>query len=101
VETELQELSEVRQLSTYSLHARYPQAGRIIRAIIREKSLKHHTKPWSGPLPRPRISPPRTLGDAVIKNSYLRLKGGRLMPQSFKMALPSMIQESASNSVHG
>jgi hypothetical protein len=45
VETELQESGEVRQLSPDSLGACCPQAGRIIKAIIREKSLKHHTKP--------------------------------------------------------
>jgi hypothetical protein len=72
-ETELQEICEVRQVSSDSLGARCPHAGKIIRAILRGKSLKHHTKPWSGPLPRPRISPPWTLGDAVIKNSCIRL----------------------------
>jgi hypothetical protein len=43
------------------------------------------------------MSPPKTLGDAVIKNSYIRLRGGQLIPRSFKMALPSTIQ--GSNSV--
>jgi hypothetical protein len=38
--------------------------------------------------------PARTLGDAVIKNcvEHLRGGGGRLVPQSFKTALPSMIE---------
>jgi hypothetical protein len=52
-EIELQETGEVRQVSPDSLGAHCPHAGKIIRAILRGKSLKQHTKPWSGPLPRP------------------------------------------------
>jgi hypothetical protein len=36
----------------------------------------------------------------VIKNSCIRLRGGCLVPQSFKMVLPSTNTEPASNSVH-
>jgi hypothetical protein len=54
-------------------------------------------KPWKGPLPQPRISPPQTLGDAVIKNSFIRLRGGQKIPRSFKMALPSTTQVSSSS----
>jgi hypothetical protein len=35
----------------------------------------------------------------VIKNSVVRLHGGCLVPQSFKLALPSTAQESVSNLV--
>jgi hypothetical protein len=48
-------------------------------------------KPWQGSLPKPKFSPPKTIGDAVIKNSFIRHRGGQLTPKSFKMALPSMM----------
>jgi hypothetical protein len=65
--------------------------SKSINAIVRDKSLKHQGRPWKGSLPLPRISPPKTLGNAVIKNSYNRLRSGQLIPRSFKMALPSTI----------
>jgi hypothetical protein len=65
-------------------------SSKIIKAIVRAKSLKHHGKPWQGSLPKSRISPSRTLGNAVIKNSYIRLRGGQMIPKYFKMSLPSM-----------
>jgi hypothetical protein len=53
-----------------------------------EGTTKNLMKPWQGPLPRPRISPPKTLGDVVIKNYVEQLRSGRLVDKSFKMALP-------------
>jgi hypothetical protein len=66
-EAELHEVGKVSHSSPDSADFRCPRAGKIIRAITRGKSLKHQVKPWKGPLPKPRVSPPRTLGDAVIK----------------------------------
>jgi hypothetical protein len=51
---------------------RCPLSREIINAVSREGSLKRRMKPWKGPLPQPRISPPQTSGDAVIKNSITR-----------------------------
>jgi hypothetical protein len=98
-EAELHDVGKISQSSPGSIEFRWPRATKIIGEIARGKSLKHQLKPWNGTLPKPRISPPRTLGDAVIKNSCIRLRGGRLIPQSFKMGFPSMNAESVSNSV--
>jgi hypothetical protein len=98
-EAKLYEVGKASHSSPDSEDFRCPRAGKIIRAITRGKSLKHQVKPWKGPLPKPRVSPPRTLGDAMIKNSCIRLRGGRLMLQSFKMTLPSTTNDLASNSV--
>jgi hypothetical protein len=73
---------------------RCPLSREIINAVSREGSLKRHMKPWKGPLHQPRISPPQTLGDAVIKNSFIRLRGGQKILRSFKMMLPSTTQVS-------
>jgi hypothetical protein len=91
-ENEIAQMNKVSFNSPSSAKFRCPVSSKIIKAIIREKSLKHYGKPWQGSLPKPRISPPRTLGDAVTKNSFVRLRGGRLQPKSFKMALPSTIE---------
>jgi hypothetical protein len=40
-------------------------------------------------VPKPRVSTPKTLGDAVIKNSHIRLRRGQKMSMLFKMSLPS------------
>jgi hypothetical protein len=48
-------------------------------------------------LPKPGISPPKTLGDEVVKNSYIRLRGGQLILKSFKMYLPSTINGTKEN----
>ena len=34
-------------------------------------------KPWQGPLPTPRVSPPRTLGDVLVKATCQRQKNNR------------------------
>jgi hypothetical protein len=62
----------------------------LIKLLSLSRSLSHQTsvKPWKGPLPKPRTSPPKTLGDAVVKKLFIRLRGGRSVPVSFKMALP-------------
>jgi hypothetical protein len=94
---EIESSEKVTHSSPSSPDFRCPLSSKIINVIARERSLKHYGQPWKGKLPKPRMSPPKTLGDAVIKNSYIRLRGGQLIPRSFKMALPSMIQ--GSNSV--
>jgi hypothetical protein len=81
-EAELQEVGKVSHPSPDSADFCCPRASKIIRAITRDKSLKHQVKPWKGPLPEQRVSPPQTLGHAVIKNSCIKLKGGRMMPKS-------------------
>jgi hypothetical protein len=100
-EAELHDVGKTSQSSPGSTEFRWPRATKIIGEIARGKSLKHQLKPWNDTLPKPRISPPRTLGDAVIKNSCIRLRGGRLIPQLLKMALSSTTYESVSNSVQG
>jgi hypothetical protein len=70
---------------------RCPKTRKIVNATANDRSLKQHGKPWKGSLPKPRISLPKTLGDAVIKNPYTRRHGGHLIPRLFKMALPSTI----------
>jgi hypothetical protein len=67
--------AEFRCSSPSSTEFRCPLSSKIIKAIVRGKSLKHYEKPWQGSLPKPRISPPKTIGDAVIKNSFIRLRG--------------------------
>jgi hypothetical protein len=99
-EAKLQDVGKISQASPGSAEFRCPRASKIIPEIARGKSLKDHMNPWKGPLPKPRVSPPRMLGDAVIKNSCIRLRGGRLVPQTFKMVLSSTNIEPASNSVH-
>jgi hypothetical protein len=97
VENEIESSEKVSFSSPSSSDFRCPLSSKIINAIAREISLKRYGKPWKGSLPKPRISPQKTLGDVVIKNSYIRLHGGQLILRSFKMVLPSMIQ--GSNSV--
>jgi hypothetical protein len=57
-EAELQEVDKVSHSSPDTADVHCPRAGRIIHAITRGKALKHPMKPWSGPLPKPRVSPP-------------------------------------------
>jgi hypothetical protein len=87
---ELHEEEKVSGSSPLSSDSHCPLATKIIQVMTREF---HHQrtmlKPWNGPLPKKRISPPKTLGDAVIKNKFYRLRGGQLIPVSFKMVLPS------------
>jgi hypothetical protein len=91
-ENEIVDMEKVSFSSPASSYFCCPISSKIIKAIARGKSLKHNRKPWQGSLPKPRISPPRTLGDAVVvKNSYIRLRGGQLQLKSFKMSLPSTI----------
>jgi hypothetical protein len=56
-----------------------PMARKIVNTIARDRSLKHHGKTWKGLLPKQRICSLKSLGDAVIKNSYVRLQGGQLI----------------------
>jgi hypothetical protein len=37
----------------------------VLQELQEEESLESATKPWCGPLPSPRRSPPRTLGSAI------------------------------------
>jgi hypothetical protein len=87
-ENEIENMEKVSFSSPSSAEFRCPLSSRIVKAIIWKKSLKHHGRPWQGSLLKPRISPPKNLGDTVIKISFIRLLGGQLMPKSFKMALP-------------
>jgi hypothetical protein len=72
-EKEIAATEEV-SLSSPSIAAfKCPLARKFVDAIVTDKSLKHHGRPWKGSLTKPSISPSKTLGDAVIKNSYMRL----------------------------
>jgi hypothetical protein len=53
-------------------------------------------KPWQGPLPKSRVSPPKTLGDAVIKKFKIRVRGRQTVLVLLKMVLPSMTNGSSS-----
>jgi hypothetical protein len=86
---------EVCFASPSSAAFRCPRARKSVNAIAKDRSLKQLGKPWTGSLPKPRISPPKTLGDAVIKNSFTRRRGGQLIPRLFKMALPLTIHRLA------
>ena len=66
-----QELSstEVRDCSTsVSKGTAPPLAKRIIDAMVQRKT---HSRPWQGPLPPPRVSPPKTLGDAFVSARWI------------------------------
>jgi hypothetical protein len=76
-----------------------PMANKIVKALAPERQITHSMKHWVGPLPKPRVSPPKTLGDAVIKNSHIRLRGGQMVPMLFKMSLPSTANTSFSSPV--
>jgi hypothetical protein len=96
-DAELEAAEKVSCPSPSSSDFRCPLANKIVKALTRDRSLKHPMKPWSGPLPKPRISPPKTLGDAVIKDSRIRLHGGRTVPMLFKMSIPSTTNASISS----
>jgi hypothetical protein len=96
-EEEIVNMEKVCFLTPSNAEFRCPLSAKIIKAIVRRQSLKHHGTPWQGSLPKPRISPPKILGGAVVKNSYIRLRGGQLIPKSFKMSLPSMINGTKEN----
>jgi hypothetical protein len=86
---ELLAAEKVSFQSPSSSDFRCPLSTKIIKAVTHERSLKYKVKPWTGPLPKPRVSSPKTLGDAVITNSRIRLRGGQTVPMLFKMSLPS------------
>jgi hypothetical protein len=56
-ENEIESMEKVCFSSPSSADFRCPLSSRIVKAIIREKSLKHQGRPWQGSLPKPRISP--------------------------------------------
>jgi hypothetical protein len=90
---ELHDAEKVGFQKPTSFECRCPLATKIIKAIVRNGSLKNRVKPWQGPLPKARVSPPKTLGDALIKNARIRVRGGQSIPMSFKMVLPSTTDE--------
>jgi hypothetical protein len=78
-EDEIATVGTVSFSSPSSAGFKCPLASKIINAIVRDRSLKNQGRPWKESLPKPRISPPKTLGNAMIKNSYMRLRGGQLI----------------------
>jgi hypothetical protein len=52
-EQEIQDAEKVNFSSPSSSDFRCPLSRKIVNAIEREGSLKHHMKPWKGPLPKP------------------------------------------------
>jgi hypothetical protein len=89
MENELQD-DEVSVSSLCSSDSQCLLATKIINAMAKGKTQKNVRKPWMGP---PRTSPPKTPGDAVLKNKIIRSRG-QSIPVSFKMALPSMNTDS-------
>jgi hypothetical protein len=70
-ETELNDVTQVSSPSLSRPDSCCPTANRIINAMVNDASQKRAMKPWKGPLPKPRISPQRTLGDALIKTTFI------------------------------
>jgi hypothetical protein len=66
-EHEIVATEKVCSASPSSVVFRCPKTRKIVNAVAKDRSLKQHGKPWKGSLPKPRISPSKTLGDAVIK----------------------------------
>jgi len=56
---------------------------KLVSDLVQRKGVG---KPWQGPLPAPRISPPRTLGDCVAKATYQRRK-----PQTVRSSVSSPV----------
>jgi hypothetical protein len=56
---ELQDASMVGFSSPTSFEFRCPLATKIVKAVSHSGSLKHCVKPWQGPLPKSRVSPPK------------------------------------------
>jgi hypothetical protein len=71
-------LSPEKVSASYSFNSelRCSTPSNTIKDTTEARSLQSKVKPWISPLPKPRISPPKTLGDAVIKNSHIRSRGG-------------------------
>jgi hypothetical protein len=61
-EAKLQEEDKVSHSPLNTAVVRCPRVGKINPAITRGRSLKHQLKPWSGPLPKSRVSPSQALG---------------------------------------
>ncbi|TVU23905.1 hypothetical protein EJB05_26292, partial [Eragrostis curvula] len=80
--------NEVSFTSPATSNGKCPLARKIVRSLASDRP-KSLVKPWKGPLPPKRISPPQTIGDAVVKNTFSRERGGRLTPVQFKMVIPS------------
>jgi hypothetical protein len=94
---EQQDAEKVGFPSPTSSDFRCPLATKIIKVVARNGALKHRVKLWQGPLPKARVSLPKMLGDAVIKNAWIRVRGGQTIPVSFKMVLPSMADGTSSS----
>jgi hypothetical protein len=85
-------VDEVSNSSPIHYAGNCPRVNSIAKISLSKGAPKNSIIPWQGRLPKPRISPPKTLGDAVIKNCVECVRGGQLVPTSFKMALPSAIE---------
>jgi hypothetical protein len=57
-ETELQDVDKGTKSFTDSTEFHVFRASKILQEVAKDKALKHKIKPWKGPLPKPRISPP-------------------------------------------
>jgi hypothetical protein len=84
-EKEVKTPSSVSPISLESDH-KESLANKILDKLVRRKLVESS---WQGPLPRPRISPPRTIGDVLDKamcNFRLKNSGRRSSPASLSPA---------------
>lgn len=67
-----------------------PGGVNLAKSIV-EKLVKKKTsgRPWQGPLPLPRVSPLRMLGDAIATASYRKGSSGRRSASLDRLALPA------------
>jgi hypothetical protein len=85
-------VDEVSNSSPILYAGNCPQVNSIAKISLSKGAPKNSIIPWQGRLPKPRISPPKTLGDAVMKNCVECVRGEQLVLKLFKMALASTIE---------
>jgi hypothetical protein len=81
---------EVSSTSSNLYPRKCPLVDKLIHSLVNRQT---PIKPWKGPLPPPRISQPRTFGDALITNAVTFLRGKRMPPPSLKTVLLSTSEE--------
>ena len=77
---------QVRPVESFAKYKNFSSlANEIVQAMAKRVQ---SPKPWRGPLPPPRVSPPKTIGDIVVK--YKR-PGAKFTPEPllFKQAMPA------------
>ena len=91
-----------KELEAYpSAKAKQPKEGTLASKIVDAMARRRkELRPWRGPLPAPRVSPPRTLGD-VLASTKVRCKSmspSKLSTPARPSPAPEMVQPSGSAS---